>query len=96
MPEWAHRMQAWFSLTTVDYRGAGWAEAAPHHGSAVQLAAQEAKAWARLGDRRQVEVALDKGRDTRRHPAHCSNSLCARSLSPVSVSVSFMALRQCP
>ncbi|MFE4968346.1 hypothetical protein [Streptomyces sp. NPDC056660] len=29
---------------------------------AVQLAAQEAKAWARIGDRRQVEVALDKGR----------------------------------
>jgi hypothetical protein len=25
-------------------------------------AAQEAKAWARLGDRRQTEVALDKGR----------------------------------
>jgi hypothetical protein len=29
---------------------------------AVQLAGQEAKAWARIGDRRQVEVALDKGR----------------------------------
>jgi hypothetical protein len=28
----------------------------------VQLAAQEAKAWARLGDRRQTEVALDRGR----------------------------------
>jgi tetratricopeptide (TPR) repeat protein len=28
----------------------------------VQLAAQEAKAWARLGDRRQAEVALDRGR----------------------------------
>jgi hypothetical protein len=36
-------------------------EAAPHHGVAVQLAAQEAKAWARLGDRRQTEVALDRG-----------------------------------
>ena len=29
---------------------------------AVQLAAQKAKAWARIGDRRQVEVALDQGR----------------------------------
>jgi len=31
-------------------------------GVAVQLAAQEAKAWARIGDRRQTEVALDQGR----------------------------------
>jgi hypothetical protein len=29
---------------------------------AVQLFAQEAKAWARIGDHRQTEVALDKGR----------------------------------
>jgi hypothetical protein len=28
----------------------------------VQLAAQEAKAWARIGDRRQTEVSLDRGR----------------------------------
>ena len=28
----------------------------------MQLIAQRAKAWARLGDRRQVEVALDRGR----------------------------------
>jgi hypothetical protein len=28
----------------------------------VQLHAQKAKAWARIGDRRQVEVALDQGR----------------------------------
>ena len=34
----------------------------PHSGVAVQLAAQEAKAWARIGDRRQTEVALDRGR----------------------------------
>ncbi|MEV8052457.1 tetratricopeptide repeat protein [Streptomyces bacillaris] len=64
---WAHEMRAWFALTTGDYRGVitaaqAGAEAAPHHGVAVQLAGQEAKAWARLGDRRQVEVALDKGR----------------------------------
>jgi tetratricopeptide (TPR) repeat protein len=38
------------------------AETAAHDGVAVQLDAQEAKAWARIGDCRQVEVALDKGR----------------------------------
>lgn len=64
---WAHEMRAWFALTTGDYRGilaasqAG-TESAPSHGVAVQLAAQEAKGWARLGDRRQTEVALDRGR----------------------------------
>jgi tetratricopeptide (TPR) repeat protein len=60
-------MRAWFALTTGDYRGViaasqAGAGVAAHHGVAVQLAGQEAKAWARLGDRRQVEVALDKGR----------------------------------
>ncbi|MDT3395758.1 XRE family transcriptional regulator [Streptomyces sp. B1866] len=64
---WAHEMRAWFALTTGDYRGViaaaqAGVERAPHHSVAVQLAAQEAKAWARLGDRRQVEVALDRGR----------------------------------
>ena len=34
----------------------------PRHPVAVQLAAQAAKAWARIGDRRQTEVALDRGR----------------------------------
>ncbi len=64
---WAHEMRAWYSLTQGDYRGviaaaqAGEAIAAGH-GVAVQLAAQRAKAWARIGDRRQVEVALDQGR----------------------------------
>jgi tetratricopeptide (TPR) repeat protein len=64
---WAHEMQAWYSLTQGDYRGviaaseAGQA-IAPQHGVSVQLAAQKAKAWARIRDRRQVEVALDQGR----------------------------------
>src|SRR5262249_21433024 len=57
----------WINLTSGDYHGVIAAaraglEAAPHHGVAVQLAAQEAKAWARMGDRRQTEVALDQGR----------------------------------
>jgi tetratricopeptide (TPR) repeat protein len=64
---WAHEMQAWYALTQGDYRGAITASelgqaAAPRYGVSVQLAAQKAKAWARVGDRRQVEVALDQGR----------------------------------
>lgn len=64
---WAYEMRAWYALTQGDYRGviaaaeAGEAVAA-HSSAAVQLAAQRAKAWARIGDRRQVETALDKGR----------------------------------
>lgn len=60
-------MSAWFALTTGNLRGviaaaqAGLAVAG-RQGVAVQLAAQEAKAWARLGDRRQTEVALERGR----------------------------------
>jgi hypothetical protein len=54
-------------LTTGNYHGVVTAahagiEAAPHNPVAIQLSAQEAKAWARIGDRRQTEVALDKGR----------------------------------
>jgi len=64
---WAHEIRAWMSLTTGDYHGViaaarAGTEAAPIHGVTVQLAAQEAKAWARIGDRRQTEVALDRGR----------------------------------
>ena len=60
-------MRAWINLTSGDYNGAIAAsrtgtEVTPHHGVAVQLFAQEAKAWARMGDRRQTEIALDKGR----------------------------------
>jgi transcriptional regulator with XRE-family HTH domain len=64
---WAFEMQAWYALTQGDYRSVITAsnagqEAAPRQSVAVQLAAQKAKAWARLGDRRQVELALDEGR----------------------------------
>ncbi len=68
---WAHEMRAWFNLTQGDYRGVIAAcetgqATAPHHSVTVQLAAQKAKAWARIGerngDRRQVEVALEQGR----------------------------------
>lgn len=64
---WAHELRAWMNLTAGDYHGVVAAarhgtDVAPHTGVAVQLAAQEAKAWARIGDRRQTEVALDRGR----------------------------------
>jgi tetratricopeptide (TPR) repeat protein len=64
---WAYEMRAWYALTQGDYRGAITAaetgqQVAPNTTAAVQLAAQQAKGWARLGDRRQVEVALDRGR----------------------------------
>jgi hypothetical protein len=64
---WAQEMRAWFALTRGDYRGVLAAattghEVAPDGPAAVQLHAQRAKAWARIGDRRQVEVALDQGR----------------------------------
>jgi hypothetical protein len=63
---WAHEMRAWINLTTGDYHGVVVAaragtEVTPQSSVAVQLAAQEAKAWARIGDRRQTEVALDRG-----------------------------------
>ena len=55
------------ALTSGDYHGVVAAaragtEIAAQHGVTVQLAAQEAKAWSRIGDRRQAEVALDRGR----------------------------------
>lgn len=65
---WAHEMRAWINLTTGDYNGViaaarNGTDVTPHYGVAVQLFAQEAKAWARMGDRRQTEIALDKGRN---------------------------------
>ena len=64
---WAHEMRAWINLTSGDYNGViaaarAGTEVTPHYSVAVQLFAQEAKAWARIGDQRQTEVALDKGR----------------------------------
>ncbi|HVK25343.1 MAG TPA: XRE family transcriptional regulator [Actinokineospora sp.] len=65
---WAHEMRAWFALTSGDYRGVITAArtglaASGSHSVGVQLFAQEAKAWARLGDRVEMRVALDRGRE---------------------------------
>lgn len=78
---WAYEMRAWFAITTGDYRGViaasrAGTDAAANHGVAVQLLAQEAKAWARVGDRRQMEVALDRGRtllDAQPYPDNLDN-----------------------
>ncbi|GAA5053030.1 hypothetical protein GCM10023318_26430 [Nocardia callitridis] len=65
---WSAEMAAWFALTQGNYRGAIDAVAQPleasrNLGVGVQLAAQRAKAWARLGNPHEVEIALDEGRD---------------------------------
>ncbi|OLT26600.1 hypothetical protein BJF83_20775 [Nocardiopsis sp. CNR-923] len=65
---WAHEMRCWFSLTRGDYRtvltsAEAGIEAAGDQSVSVQLYAQQAKAWARIGDHRRVEVALDRGRE---------------------------------
>ena len=63
---WSFEMSAWFALTqgrlrsVHDYTEAG-INAAPHASVAVQLAAQAAKAHARMGNRSDVRRALDHG-----------------------------------
>jgi tetratricopeptide (TPR) repeat protein len=64
---WAHEMRAWFSLTSGRYReviaaAQAGQDAAPGRSVAVQLLGQEAKAWARMGNQRNVVKALEKGR----------------------------------
>lgn len=66
---WAHEMQAWFALTSGDYRGviaAGEAgeAAAGSHSVAVQIIAQQAKAYARMGHANDMERTLERGRVT--------------------------------
>jgi hypothetical protein len=65
---WAYELQAWQALTQGDFRtaiasGEAGRAIAPSQGPAVQLAAQTARAWARIGQRREVEVALDRARN---------------------------------
>ncbi|MFI9639904.1 XRE family transcriptional regulator [Micromonospora sp. NPDC051925] len=64
---WAHELAAWFAITQGDYRGVIAASSAGESVASdrsvtVQLAAQRAKAWARIGDRREMELALEHGR----------------------------------
>lgn len=64
---WVHEMRSWFALTKGRYRDVIEAaqagqDAAPGRSVSVQLLAQEAKAWARMGNSRNVVRALEKGR----------------------------------
>ncbi len=64
---WAHEMRAWFALTRQGYReviesAQAGQDAAPGRSVSVQLLAQEAKAWARMGNHRNVIRALENGR----------------------------------
>jgi hypothetical protein len=64
---WAHEISAWQALTSGNYRGVltaaqAGAAVAGAHGVSVQLAAQEAKALARMGEGKSALEALDRGR----------------------------------
>ncbi|MGH3942059.1 MAG: XRE family transcriptional regulator [Pseudonocardiaceae bacterium] len=64
---WAHEMRAWFALTRGRYRDVIEAaqagqDVAPGRSVSVQLLAQEAKAWARMDNPRNVVRALEKSR----------------------------------
>lgn len=64
---WAHEISAWQALTSGNYRGVltaaqAGAAVAGNHGVSVQLAAQEAKALARMRDVKGALEALDRGR----------------------------------
>jgi hypothetical protein len=64
---WSFEMAAWFALTQSRYQEVSEAAkagqaAAPGGSAAVQLAGQEAKAYARIGDVAGVREALDRGR----------------------------------
>ncbi|MEU3643599.1 hypothetical protein AB0E59_09500 [Lentzea sp. NPDC034063] len=63
---WAHEMLAWFHLTTGNYRAVIAAAetgiiAAPSQSVAVQLHAQQAKAYARMGDAEKAYEAMQLG-----------------------------------
>jgi tetratricopeptide (TPR) repeat protein len=63
---WAYELQAWFALTDGRLRDVtGFARAGlaleNTDSASVQLTLQAAKGWARLGDRRQAEAALERG-----------------------------------
>jgi len=78
---WAHEMRAWFNLTSGDYRGVVAAAetgeiAAGNHSVGVQLIAQEAKAYARMGKIPEMRDALERGRvllDSMPYPENVEN-----------------------
>ncbi|HET9253591.1 MAG TPA: helix-turn-helix transcriptional regulator [Pseudonocardiaceae bacterium] len=78
---WSYELSAWFAITqgrlrsVPDYVEAG-ITAAPHASVAIQLAAQAAKAHARMGNRSEVRRALDHGArllEDHEHPSRPEN-----------------------
>jgi hypothetical protein len=64
---WSLELAAWFAHTRRDFPAAiayarAGQDAAPHSGVAVQLAAHEARAAGRLGEKRQATAAMDRAR----------------------------------
>ncbi|MEU4340961.1 XRE family transcriptional regulator [Nocardia sp. NPDC023852] len=78
---WAAELAAWAALTEGNYRGVidtvdPMLEVSRSLRVGVQLTAQRAKAWARLGERREAEAALADGRailERLDHPANLDN-----------------------
>ncbi len=75
---WGAEMAAWFALTQGNYRGAIESAdtalaTAQQLGVGVQLAAQQAKAHARLGDRARMEASLQRGRAILERMDHPTN-----------------------
>jgi tetratricopeptide (TPR) repeat protein len=78
---WSFEMSAWFAITQGRLRSVpGYAEAgintAPHASVASQLAAQAAKAYARMGNRNEVRRALDQAArllGDHQHPSRLKN-----------------------
>lgn len=74
---WSYEMSAWFALTqgrlksVPGYADAG-RESAPHSSVSIQLAAQAAKSFARMGDRSAVRRELGKGAALLAHHEHPS------------------------
>ncbi len=79
---WTIELQAWWALVETRFRVAvdlarqGQAVAPRRSSAMVQLAVQEARGWARLGDRRETKAALKRGAvalaalPTPEHPEH--------------------------
>jgi hypothetical protein len=91
---WAHEMRAWFALTHGRYRevieaAQAGQDATPGRSVAVQLLGQEAKAWARMGNHRNVTRALEKA-------ASCSIHCLTRNIRTTNSSSTLISSTSTP
>lgn len=68
LQSWAHEMLAWFELTQGEYARVLAASrvgiaVGPNETATPQLYAQQAKAWARIGNAKQAHACLEMGRE---------------------------------